>query len=383
MTLKTFRIIRRLLVPVLLAALAPGLTSCGGDDAPAGADPVLSLNAGTVGAARGSQFVSVKASGSWTISSDAAWVSFIPASGTGSNNAVALSYQENKSEDERTARITLTADGKAAYATLTQRGTAAEPGLPGWLELPEVSDGLHFFSHTMTNGQQTKRNYAFAYSPSDYISLWVAYPLNSSLRGTGSRPAVDPWTTDPLLKAAGVRQPAMTEKTYVSGYNRGHQLPSADRYWGDSNAQTFYVTNMTPQLGSFNSGIWADLEGAVRSWSVSSGTDTLYVVTGAVAKGSTSKATCGDVQMTVPVAYWKALLMHRTTSGFGRGGYAACGFYLPHTTTGKDYKTFAMSIDDLEAKLGIDLFVNLPDKVGTEVAAGIEAEDPTKTKYWF
>ena len=370
-------------MPALLAVLAPGLTSCGGEDGPAGPDPALSLNAETVGASRGSQFISVTAAGTWTLSADATWVTFSPASGTGSSAAVALSYEENPSEEERSARISLSADGKTASVLLTQRGATAEPGPPAWLELPEVSDGLHFFSHTMTNGTQVKRNYSFAYSPSDYISLWVAYPLNGSLRGSGSRPAVDPWTTDPLLTAAGVRQPAMTEKTYVSGYNRGHQIPSADRYWGDSNAQTFYVTNMTPQLGSFNSGIWSDLEGAVRNWAVSGGTDTLYVVTGAVAKGSTEKALCGDVQMTVPVAYWKALLMHRSTSGFGRAGYAACGFYLPHKTAEKNYKAFAMSIDELEKKLGIDLFVNLPDKVGTTVADGIEAEDPTSTKIWF
>ena len=370
-------------MPVLLAVLAPGLASCGGEDAPAGPAPVLTLNAGTVGSSKGSQFLTVTADGAWTLSADADWVSFSPSSGTGSNSAVVLAWQQNSSEDDRTVRITLTAGGRSAEASLTQRGAGAEPRIPAWLELPEVSDGLRFFSHTMSNGQQVKRNYAFAYSPDDYISLWVAYPLNGSLRGNGSRPEKDPWTTDPLLTAAGVRQPAMTADTYVRNYNRGHQIPSADRYWGDSNAQTFYVTNMTPQRGSFNSGIWSDLEGAVRSWSTSGGTDTLYVVTGAVAKGSTEKAECGGVQMTVPTAYWKALLMHRTTSGFGRAGYAACGFYLPHNTAEKDYRTFAMSIDELEKRLGIDLFVNLADKVGKTVADGIEAEDPASTKIWF
>ena len=39
-------------------------------------------------------------------------------------------------------------------------------------------------------------------------------------------------------------------------------------------------------------------------------------------------------------------------------------------------KTYSMSIDALEQKLGIDLFVNLPDQVGKSVADQIEAEDP-------
>lgn len=54
------------------------------------------------------------------------------------------------------------------------------------------------------------------------------------------------------------------------------------------NNQTFYYTNMTPQLqNGLNGAIWAQLEGAVRGWS--SGIDTLYVVTGAMPTTATDK----------------------------------------------------------------------------------------------
>ena len=42
-----------------------------------------------------------------------------------------------------------------------------------------------------------------------------------------------------------------------------------------------------------------------------------------------------------------------------------------------------MSVDDLEEKLGIDFFVNLPAKVGEDVAARIEAEDPKSVAWWW
>ena len=46
-------------------------------------------------------------------------------------------------------------------------------------------------------------------------------------------------------------------------------------------AQTYYSTNMTPQIqNGFNGGIWAKLEEAVRN-EIPEG-DTLYVITGAV-----------------------------------------------------------------------------------------------------
>ena len=63
----------------------------------------------------------------------------------------------------------------------------------------------------------------------------------------------------------------------------GHQIPSADRTTSNiANSQTFYFTNMTPQLSVLNGQMWANLEGQVRTWMAAS--DTLYVVTGAVLK---------------------------------------------------------------------------------------------------
>ena len=44
------------------------------------------------------------------------------------------------------------------------------------------------------------------------------------------------------------------------------------------NAQTFYMSNMTPQLNRLNQDMWAKLETKVRANNCS---DTLYVVTGA------------------------------------------------------------------------------------------------------
>ena len=42
-----------------------------------------------------------------------------------------------------------------------------------------------------------------------------------------------------------------------------------------------------------------------------------------------------------------------------------------------------MSIDQLEAKLGIDLFVNLPAVIGEADAAAVEAEDPKTQQWWW
>ena len=227
----------------------------------------------------------------------------------------------------------------------------------------------------MTTGSKRVRNYSFYWSSTEHLALWVAYPLNKGLIGGGDR--TNKWDIfDPLIPRS--EQANTWNGGFGNGYDRGHQLPSADRLYLDGNVQTFYPTNMTPQRSQFNQKIWAKLEGTVRSWanSLNSATDTLYVVTGCVVNGSTSSRQAGrsGPYVTVPTAYYKALLRYSRSSG-----YSGCAIWLDHETD--PYRTVEerdmMSIAALEEKLGIDLFVNLPAKVGDAKAAEIEAKAPT------
>ncbi len=79
------------------------------------------------------------------------------------------------------------------------------------------------------------------YDKSDRIAYWVAYPHNQMYIGSASR--TDAWQPDPDFAAA--------DQAYlyngITGYDRGHQIPSADRTCTtEANTQTFYFTNMTP-----------------------------------------------------------------------------------------------------------------------------------------
>ena len=152
---------------------------------------------------------------------------------------------------------------------------------------------------------------------------------------------------------------------------------------------TFYGTNMTPQIqNGFNGDIWATLEGKVRSWANSS--DTLYVVTGCVIDykdGETVKYALDNngKKVTVPTAYYKVVLRYMKNSTIGYSGYSACAVWLDHKVySSKNINSsYSMSVDDLEKRLNIDFFVNLPAKVGEETAARIEAEDPAKVSWWW
>lgn len=388
------------------------IVSCGSSEEVNSYPPTIELGSPTVEAVGGGQFLHVKSDISWTLSfvsengMTVDWISVDQDSGEGDCNVV-VTVSPNKSEKERSAVITVENSAGKASKTISQKakGSEVKPDptpsggnlspKTGWMELPAIPEGMDAFTHSMTVGSVSTRNYSFLWDYSNLVAPWVAYPLSRWNVGTGSRS--DAWGLDPLLDED--KQPVLHFRGYSVGnsgrYDRGHQLPSADRPnikgadpQKNPNAMTFYGTNMTPQLNGFNGGIWANLEGKVRSWANES--DTLYVVTGCVIDykdGETVKYALDNngKKVTVPTGYYKVVLRYRANSTFGYSGYSACAILFDHKVYSDKRITseYSMSVDDLEKKTGIDFFVNLPAKVGEETTARIEAEDPKDVTWWW
>lgn len=244
--------------------------------------------------------------------------------------------------------------------------------IPKWLELPATKedDGLDFYAHSHVVNGKKMRNWAFDYDESALLSHWIAYPLNTDLIGRGSR--TDTWGYDPLVPVT--KQPRLFD-SYKGAWQRGHQLPSADRLDYDANVSTFYFTNMTPQNGQLNEGVWADLEQKVRDWSAQF--DTLYVVTGCSIEGSTEVAADNDGKsVTVPVGYYKALLGYKAEGDLAgsaaNGGFTGCAFWFDNAPYSGGYMDKVMTIAQLEQKTGVDFFVNLPSRTDEAAAQKIE-----------
>ena len=86
--------------------------------------------------------------------------------------------------------------------------------------------------------------------------------------------------------------------------------------------------------------------------------------------------------VTIPDAYFKAILRYSKSSTLGTWNAAA--FYLEHKSYSESLgKKHSMSIDELEKITGIDFFVNLPAKVGADMAARLEAQDPKNSSVWW
>lgn len=253
---------------------------------------------------------------------------------------------------------------------------------PAWLELPggPAPDGTVLL--TQMNGSQ--RSHTFLYDEQLRISRYVAYPLNAGLIGEGSR--TDGWEPYPGLPQR--RQPSLSRGfAYGSGYDRGHQIPSADRLDYKLNRSTFVYINATPQLHDFNGGIWAELEKVVRTWAKRS--DTLYVVTGVI-PGENYISDNDGRPVNIPKAYWKAVL-RRITDKSGATRWSMASVVLPHRAlevrTWREnlllFKTQSLSIEALEAATGLDLFASLSNIIGRDEVRRLKAADPSDNPWWW
>ena len=66
-----------------------------------------------------------------------------------------------------------------------------------------------------------------------------------------------------------------------SGYDRGHLAPAADMAFSrQTMADSFFMSNMSPQKPAFNREIWKDLEALVRSFAITE--QKIVVVTGPI-----------------------------------------------------------------------------------------------------
>lgn len=271
------------------------------------------------------------------------------------------------------------------------------------IEVPAERAGEVFIAHS-TNYIKSPGDtlpimtYCLAYDTAMMHSRWVAFRFDAVTRQSNTSRSSEPFMDDPKLSSAyyigsngfgrnytdllgNVRTAGALQPSYSSGqFDRGHLCASADRYLSaTANAQTFYMTNMSPQLSAFNQRYWTAFEGFVQSRGRDATfADTLYVVKGGtVAKdqilGYVSRY--NGAQVAVPAYYYMALLYCKNNT------YGAIGFWMEH----KDYgvknsdevniSEKVVSIDQLEDLTGIDFFPNLPDVIETAVEANYSLSD--------
>lgn len=265
------------------------------------------------------------------------------------------------------ATITSLEGGKKYVFSVTVKDGGSQVGpdeavYTKWRETPVITkammeqSNISYINHYMPNDPKV-RNYSLLYDSELKLAYWVAYPYCPYYDGTAGRN--EEWAYDPGISTSF--QVDLSSSYGISGYDRGHQIPSGDRQRDKaSNQTTFYYTNMTPQIGQgLNQSIWANLEGKVRSWS--SGTDTLFIVTGAAVTTLTDKNIEWKTnkndgkRVAVPKFYYKALA--RKIGGV----FQTIGFKLEQKKypDSGGYMKCALPVSDLEKETGFTFFPSI------------------------
>ena len=94
-----------------------------------------------------------------------------------------------------------------------------------------------------------------SFNPSMHVPNWVSWELTES-ETTYHAKRFNKFMADESVEGC-----AETWDYNYSGYDRGHMAPAGDMKWSDeAMRQTFYLTNICPQMKSLNTGAWKRLE---------------------------------------------------------------------------------------------------------------------------
>ena len=237
------------------------------------------------------------------------------------------------------------------------------------LEFPKLKGGHStILTHKLSNGEI---NYSVEWDIDKMSNRWTCYQIYASnaLKSVKRKSQ----ESDNLYP----RDPFWTSNAFFpydpyrgSGYDHGHLCPSQDRVNSrESNDQTFYLSNMQPQVHGFNAGIWAEMEKKMRTYitNKSGSKDTLFICRGGTIDKQ-DQYTYIRNKFIVPTYFFSVALMKYKIKGQGDWQYNAIGFWFKHeNNNGTSLKPYVTSIKEIEEKTGIDFFCNLPDNIERDV----------------
>ncbi|WP_088125022.1 DNA/RNA non-specific endonuclease [Roseivirga misakiensis] len=203
--------------------------------------------------------------------------------------------------------------------------------------------------------------YTLRYSEPHEQAIWVAYKLSADSLKQEKFERKNDFRKDPR-----VRTGSATLSDYKgSGYDRGHLAPAADFSYDEfALSQSFYMSNMSPQVPGFNRGIWKNLEEQVRNWA-SEHTE-LYVITGPVLNNNLKSI--GKEEVSIPEYYYKVIL------DIKKPGIKAIAFLLKNEKSASDLSTHVVSIDRIEELTGLDFFPTIPEDLENSLEMRITKE---------
>lgn len=213
-----------------------------------------------------------------------------------------------------------------------------------------------------SNGQIIKHDYyTLSYLEEYKQSEWTIY-LSTKANLINRVERDNNFKKDPLIKGKS----ATTGDYLKSGYDRGHLVPSNDMCFSlQSMTESFYFSNVSPQVPNFNRGVWQTLEEQASTWV--SEKDSLFIITGPIFLNV--QGYIGQNQIAVPGYFYKIIYSSKNKQ--------TIGFVLPNKKNiSKNLSNYIYNVDFIEVITKVDFFHNLPIDIQKDM------EDKVDTIFW-
>lgn len=217
---------------------------------------------------------------------------------------------------------------------------------PDTFATQETDTAVDMLPESNTGQVIRHKHYTLSYDEAHEQAEWVAYRLSQASLEITNVPRATRFEEDPLVHTKSAHHRDYTR----SGYTRGHLAPAGDMAFDEeAMRESFYMSNMSPQISAMNGGIWNELEETTRDWAYHN--DEVYVVTGPVLTpahikkkiGKSSKVSVSD-------------LFYRIVLDYTEPEIKAIAFLIPNELSEKPLQDYVVTIDEVEEVTGIDFF---------------------------
>ncbi|MEM9887770.1 MAG: DNA/RNA non-specific endonuclease [Bacteroidota bacterium] len=256
------------------------------------------------------------------------------------------------------------------------------------VQIKKVDENVHLLLGNPSDAQENalvinnylakREQFILGYNGARGIPTWVSWHLDASWLGSVSRS--DDFLVDFSIPAS-VGRSASSDYS-GSGFDRGHNCPSADRTLTRiDNQATFYMSNIIPQASTHNQELWREMEEFCRN-QVRRDNKELYIIMGNYGEGgetrngTTRKRIGSNDRVAVPQYIWKVVVIIDGGSDdlfrINENSRVIAILTQNQNKNLKDWYEYRVSIDEIEKETGLDLLSELPEEVQDILEARVD-----------
>lgn len=200
--------------------------------------------------------------------------------------------------------------------------------------------------------------YTLSYSEEHEQANWVYYELTPELIN-GTKERTGDFRPDPQVSTGS----AQLADYKGSGYHRGHLCPAGSMDLNTASmSESFFLSNMSPQHPSFNTGHWKMLESQVRKWV--NMYEKIIVISGPIFKDNIAQI--GINHITIPGYYYKVIYCPNKEQ--------MIAFVMPNKKLSHPINAYEKTVDNVELLTGIDFFHDMDDTLEDKLESNSNTE---------